>query len=297
MKHLKSKISVIVSCFNQPNAMRLVLEGLLCQSNQEFELVVADDGSDPDSRELVEGFRKRAPFPVIWCTQRNQGFRKSAALNRGIRSSRGDYCLFLDGDCVPARDWIVRHMSALMSGIDFCVAGYVHLPFDETRDLSTERVRSGDLVQLASFRQRCTFAAQNIKQGLYIRLGAAGRPYLLGGNWAVRRAALERINGFDEGYANMGREDSDIRNRLVNAGYRARSLWNSNWVYHCDHRLDPRRNEPTHIRGPADRDYYQRRKRSVLCPRGLRFMAATRNVKRDRARREFQRPERASMLG
>lgn len=297
MKRIRSKVSVIVSSFNQPNALNLVLEGLFCQSQQDFELVIADDGSDRDSWELVEAFRKRARFSVSWCTQENIGFRKAAALNRGIRISTGDYCLFLDGDCVPPRNWVMRHKMAMDGGGDFCVAGYVHLPLEATEQLSAARIRNGQLDQWTDYRQRLCFAAQNIKQSLYIRMGVSGRPYLLGGNWAVKRKALDRINGFDEAYTNMGREDSDIRNRLVNAGFRACSLWNSNWVFHCDHRLDPRRNEPAHIRGPADRNYYQRRKKSVLCPHGLRVLAGNQNSELERTQRAMGSTRRASMLG
>lgn len=264
------RVSVIIPSYNQPNALSLVLEGLRRQSFLDFELVITDDGSDHDTPDLVFEFAENAPFPVHWVTQEDLGFRKSKALNNGIRRAQGEHLLFLDGDCIPTRDWAKKYLAALEAGADFCVAGYVILPLDETKTITVARVQNGEFESLATFSRRVVSAANHWKQCLYILLRTKGRPHFLGGNWAATRSAVEGVNGFDENYEHFGREDSDIRNRLVNAGYRPVSLFNRNWVFHCNHGIDPRRTDPKVVRGASDVDYYNSRKDAVRCERGLR---------------------------
>ena len=85
----------------------------------------------------------------------------------------------------------------------------------------------------------------------------------------MTRAGLVAVNGFDEKFDGFGKEDSDIRNRLRNSGFRGRSVWDHNWVFHCSHDLDPRRNLPDVVRSPPDYDYYESRRHATTCEFGL----------------------------
>src|SRR4051812_28951589 len=101
--NLKSKItaSLFVSTFNMPLHLELVCEALLRQTRQDFEVIICDDGSGEPTKVVIDDFTKRAPFPVQHVWQENKGFRKCRILNEGLRKSRGEICIFLDGDCVP----------------------------------------------------------------------------------------------------------------------------------------------------------------------------------------------------
>jgi len=91
-------VSLIVTSYNQPNASALVLDGMLTQTRPVDELVVADDGSEPDTAALVDEFEARAPFPVIFTSQEDAGFRKARAINNAIRASAGQFVLFRGSD-------------------------------------------------------------------------------------------------------------------------------------------------------------------------------------------------------
>lgn len=263
------EVSVVIPSYNQPNALRLVLEALRLQTFLDFELIITDDGSEPDTEALVSEFREGAPFPVTFVSQEDLGFRKAKALNNGIRVAVGRYLLFLDGDCVAPRRWAERYVGALRRGDEFCVAGYEILPLDKTQQMTVESIRSGEFMKLRPWSRKLVDLAVHLKQSFYIRLRTPGRPHMLGGNWAGTRAVIERVNGFDEKYEGFGREDSDLRNRLINAGARTASLWHQNFVFHCHHDIDPRRTMPTVVRGPSDVGYYESRRRAVECERGL----------------------------
>ena len=261
--------SVIIASYNQPNSLALVFAGMLVQSHEVREVVVADDGSDADTRELVEGFAAKVSYPVHFETQEDRGFRKARALNNAIRRSSGEQLLFLDGDCVPAPDWVERYVGALQSGRAFATAGYVYLTLEQSRDLRVEQIADRRLHELCTTEQRRWFAKRHRLEVVYDLLRKRRKPHLKGGNWAATRECIYAVNGFDEAFDGVGKEDSDMRNRLRNASFRARSLWDCNWVYHCSHDLDPRRTRPEVVRGPPNREYYASRRRARWCERGL----------------------------
>jgi glycosyltransferase involved in cell wall biosynthesis len=264
-----SDISLIVSSYNQPNALALVFEGVLTQTVVPDEVVIGDDGSQPDTKELVDAFAVRAPFPVKFTTQEDKGFRKSRALNNAIRIATGRHLLLLDGDCVPPPNWTRCHVEALERGVDFTTAGYVLMSLPRTRALAPEQIASLDLDAQCTPAERREFKKIHHKEILYRLLGQRKKPKILGGNWAATRGCLVAVNGFDEKFAGFGKEDSDIRNRLRNAGFRGRSLWDRNWVFHCSHDLDPRRNLPEVVRAEPDYAYYDSRRDATTCEFGI----------------------------
>jgi glycosyltransferase involved in cell wall biosynthesis len=264
-----ARVSLVVSSYNQPNALALAFEGVLGQTRAPDELLVADDGSEADTRALVLAFAQRAPFPVRFETQEDRGFRKSRALNNALRAASGEVFLFLDGDCVPPPGWAAHHLDALAGGADFSTAGYVLLDLEQTRSLTREEIAAGEIDARCGPEQRRRFRAIHRREQLYRLLRRPRKPKIRGGNWAVTRAALFAVNGFDERFDGFGKEDSDVRNRLRNAGFRGVSLWDRAWVFHCDHALDERRTRPDVVRSEPDRSYYDSRLSATTCEHGL----------------------------
>ena len=90
----KPKASVIMTTYNSPHHLSLALAGMQIQTEKNFELHVADDGSTSDTSELVEKFSDQAPFPVIYSWQQDLGYRKTKILNEAIRKAQSDYLIF-----------------------------------------------------------------------------------------------------------------------------------------------------------------------------------------------------------
>jgi glycosyltransferase involved in cell wall biosynthesis len=260
--------SLVIASYNQPNSLALVFEGVLAQTLQVREVLVADDGSDDDTHELVDGFRERAPFPVFFTTQEDRGFRKASAQNNAIRETSGSLVLFLDGDCVPPREWAARYVAVLV-GSDFAVAGAKYLSLDQSRELMVEGVGGGRVESYCTAADRRWFRGMHWRELVYKVIRKPRKPRIKGGNWAVTRDALLAVNGFDEKFDGFGKEDSDIRNRLRNSGFVGRSLWNTNWVYHCSHDIDPRRTRAEVLRHQPDREYFESRRHTKTCEHGI----------------------------
>ncbi len=96
-------ISIIVTTYNRPDALETVLRALARQSDRDFEVIVADDGSTPDTAALLKSWQGRLPQPLTHIWQEHRGFRAAEIRNRAILASSGAYCIFLDGDCIPRR--------------------------------------------------------------------------------------------------------------------------------------------------------------------------------------------------
>jgi glycosyltransferase involved in cell wall biosynthesis len=241
-------ISVIVTTYNRPDALRAVLAGLFAQIDRGFEVLVADDGSRDDTRALVESMASGAPVPVRHVWQEDRGFRAGAARNRAAAVATGDYLLFLDGDCIPRPDWTAQHRRLAEPG--WMVAG--------NRILLSERFtrhvleRGGEihpwsfgqwrLAQLAGHINR-TLPLRRLALGPLRKLGAARWQRVRTCNLGVWAADFRAVNGFDEQFEGWGFEDSDLAVRLLNHGARRKEGAFATGVLHLWHRQHERRFE------------------------------------------------------
>ena len=91
-------ISVIVSTYNRPDALRSVLAGFAEQSDRDFEVLVADDGSGDATRATVDALRPAFGVPVRHVWHEDRGFRLAAIRNLAATQAQGDYVLFVDGE-------------------------------------------------------------------------------------------------------------------------------------------------------------------------------------------------------
>ena len=131
-------ISLVVTTYNRPDALRAVLDGLGAQSDRDFEVRVADDGSRDDTRAVIAAYAASAPVPLEHLWQEDRGFRAGAARNRAAAGARGEYLVFIDGDCIPRPDFIARHRALAEPG--WMVAGNrILLSEDFTRRALAER--------------------------------------------------------------------------------------------------------------------------------------------------------------
>ncbi|MEK7690722.1 MAG: glycosyltransferase, partial [Bdellovibrionota bacterium] len=243
--------TLIVSTYNMPRHLGLVLEGVALQSIRDFELVICDDGSGSDTRDLIDRFRPRfgaktgQALTHVW--QENRGFRKCRILNEGLRRSSGAHCIFLDGDCVPHRDYVADHLREREPG-RYLAGRRVELGPTFSEDLTSEDVARGSLGFPPSYRlfvSALTGDSDHLQRLVRFpapwmrRLVGMNRiDDLKGCNYSVAREALLALNGFDEEYEGYGREDTDIEIRLQNLGLTIKSMKGVALQYHVWH---PRR--------------------------------------------------------
>lgn len=241
------KASVILATYQWPEALAMVLSGLVTQSERSFEVLIADDGSDERTKKVIESYRKRAPFELRHFWQENKGFRKSRILNEAIRASRGGTLVFLDGDCVPHREYVAQHV-ALQEPGRYVAGRRVDLSPLYTAMLDSARVEGGILngyaTGLLDLWLDCLKpgGSKPFHRAYMVRSPRLRRWFgldrvddLKGCNFSVAREHMLAIDGFDESYEGYGREDTDVELRLQNLGLRIKSAKNLCLQFHLWH--------------------------------------------------------------
>jgi len=234
-------VSVVITTYNRPDALEAVVRACFMQDDKNFEIIIADDGSTANTRACVARLAAEAPVALRHVWQPDQGFRAAMARNRGILAASGEYIIFLDGDCIPQRDFIARHRALSRPG--WLVSGSRIL----LGEALTRRVLAEDIdVPATSSATRLGWRLRgdmNKVLQLLVRwpdLGRTSRKFswrrIKSCNLAVWRSDLEKVNGFDESFTGWGHEDSDLVVRLFHAGVMRKYGAFATEVFHLWHR-------------------------------------------------------------
>lgn len=261
------RVSVILSIFDQPVAFSYALIGYQRQSFRDFELIIADDGSDEETKALVDECRRTSDFPVKHVWQENQGYRRPKIANEAVRKSEGDVILLSDGDCIPHRDFVKVHAEQSGAG-KFCVGGYIRLSPEYCPTMTKENVRAGEYEAQMTAADRRRFKITHWKGLWGVLWGRVTRPKVYGCNISAGKDVYAAVNGYDENFDGFGKEDSDLRNRFRRYGAKPVSLWGKTWVYHVDDIIDPKIRRRRIPRKDASH-YYYRKDIPVRCVNGL----------------------------
>jgi glycosyltransferase involved in cell wall biosynthesis len=239
--------AVIVSTFNAPESLRLSLLGFAAQQRSEFEVVVADDGSGPETREVVAGWAPEFGGCLQHVWHENQGNRKSIICNEAVRVSKAPYLVFLDGDAVPHSRWLEDHIEIARPGRVLC-GRRVKLGPNLSGRIGREEVESGSLERWFGivFRGAIKRDVNRWMLGLRVPSFARGvfhptRRKLMGVNFSLPRSVFEAVNGYDEEWTSR-RQDRDLDLRLTRGAFESLPLINRAVVYHLHH--EERRPDP-----------------------------------------------------
>lgn len=238
--------SVIVTTYNRPDALAAVLGGLLAQHDRGFEVLVADDGSRDDTRALVERLANDAPLRIVHIWQEDRGFRAGAARNGAAARARGEYLIFLDGDCVPRPDFIAQHRQLAERG--WMVAGNrVLLSESFTREALSANLplHAWSLAQWRAARGviNRTLPLLALPLGPLRKLAARHWQRVRTCNLGLWAENFRAVNGFDESFEGWGFEDSDLAVRLLNSSVRRKEGAFATGVLHLWHRENDRARE------------------------------------------------------
>ncbi|MEZ5789071.1 MAG: glycosyltransferase family 2 protein [Xanthobacteraceae bacterium] len=233
-------VSVIVTTYNRPEALEAALRGLTRQTDSSFEVVIADDGSGPETAQAIERLAKATDLAITHVWQSDQGFRAAASRNRAILHSSGTYCIFLDGDCIPRRDFIARHRELAEPGW-FVTGNRVLLSPTLSERILHERIEADRWGIAALLREHLAGGVNRLAPALRLPLGPLRR--LNDSDWegarscnlAVWRSDLDRVDGFDAAFSGWGLEDSDLIVRLIHAGIRRKDGRFATGVLHLWH--------------------------------------------------------------
>lgn len=234
------KISVVVSTYNAEKWLEKVLIGYSVQTYRDFELIIADDGSRPATRELIEQYAAHYPVPVRHLWHEDQGYRRQEILNVAIMEARNEYIIMTDGDCIPRKDFVEVHARYAQRG-RFLSGGYCKLNMEASTAIAPEDITSGRCFDVKWLKR---FGKVGFSQTLKLRADATlasvldtvtpTNPSFNNCNSSAFRDDMIAINGYDE-RMKYGGPDREFGERLENKGIRGLQIRHKAICLHLDH--------------------------------------------------------------
>lgn len=233
-------VSVILSTYNSPHWLEKVLWGYGSQIFTDFEIVIADDGSDDSTARLIDRMRRETRLSITHVWQQDRGFRKCRILNKAILKTRYDYILFSDGDCIPRKDFVAVHAAEARPGF-FLSGSYFKLPMTTSKAIARDDILTGRCFDVAwlrrhglgYWRKTVKISAGARTARLLNRLTTA-KCNFKGSNGSAWKKDIVAVNGFDERMS-WGGEDREFGVRLTNLGIRPKHVRYDAVVIHLDH--------------------------------------------------------------
>jgi len=254
--------SLIITTYNWPAALELTLRSAARQSVVPDEIIVADDGSGPETARIVERYSASSRVPLLHVWQPDQGFRLARSRNRAIAAARSNYIIIVDGDMVLHEHFIADHKRAARRGS--FIQGVRLLTEPDAAELMLREGRL-ELGFFAHGIRRRRHAVRNLLLSRLLFSRQMGQRAIRGCNQAYWMSDLLRVNGFNEAFVGWGREDNEIAARLYCAGILRRNLKFQALAIHLHH---PSRN--CVAENPNDAILEEAiRRRANWCPVGL----------------------------
>ena len=234
MKNKQFAVSVIITTYNRPDALKMVLKSLLKQSVQPAEIIIADDGSGTETQTLIETQKALFAIPLLHCWQEDNGFRAAAIRNKSIATSKSDYIIIIDGDVLLHRHFVRDHLhiakkGQFVQGRRVLLSEALTLQIFSQQKITLTPFSKGikNRLNACSFRLLSPVVSSLLSEQKYTTIRSC--------NMAFWKKDVMAINGFNEAFTGWGREDSEFAVRMFNNGIKRKDLRLGGVVYHLHH--------------------------------------------------------------
>ncbi|MFO7744177.1 MAG: glycosyltransferase family 2 protein [Psychroflexus sp.] len=211
----------------------MLLKSVINQSHFPDEVIIADDGSKPETKALIDQFKKKFPIPLLHIWHEDKGNRKPRVMNKAIAKAKHDYIIEIDGDIIMNKYFVQDHLQFSQKG---------HYLYGSRVNIKKEFLKKLFKNQLLNF----SFFSEGIqKRGRTLRLPILAKQLkpveerskkLRGCNMSFWREDFIKVNGFNENLVGWGIDDSEMIQRLHNIGIKGKRLKFAGIAYHIYHK-------------------------------------------------------------
>lgn len=228
------KTSLLISTYNWPQALELVLLSVMNQSEQPDEILIADDGSTQETKTLIENFGKKLVIPIRHFWHDDKGFRKAIILNRAIAAAKGEYLIQVDGDCIMHKDFVRDHKAMAQPKV-YLFGSRVNI-----QEKFLPKLFASQKINFGFFEEGIKKRTRNLRvpalSSLYKTTDKVSEK-MRGCNVSFWRKDVLAVNGYNEEFEGWGREDSELIIRMMHNGVLGRRLRYRGIVYHIWHQV------------------------------------------------------------
>ena len=238
--------SLVISTYNLAKGLELCLLSILSQTKLPNEVIIADDGSNNETKSLIQAFQSAFSVPLIHVWHEDLGFRKTLILNKSIGMCKGDYIIQIDGDIILHPNFIEEHLVDAEQGY-FIRGSRSSLNCKKTNELfQTKEIdlnffSAGIINRFNAFHNKFF---SNIH-------GALSKPEssedVIGCNMSFWKKDFIAVNGYNNEITGWGREDREFAARLINNGIRKKTLKYRAVCFHLYHSIYSRENDVKNI--------------------------------------------------
>jgi len=232
-KCISKDVSLIITTYNWVEALKLTLLSVASQQVLPTEVIIADDGSRPETKQFIDKVRKNFPVPIVHVWQKDNGYQRTIILNEAVRNSSYQYIIQVDGDIVLHKNFIKDHLEVAEK--DFFVKG-------------SRCLLNKEITQRSILKNNITFGV--FSHGVNNRFNAMRIPFIapflyystqnnisgvIGCNMAFWKEDFIKVNGYNDDIVGWGREDSEIAARFINNGLKKKRAKLLAICYHLHH--------------------------------------------------------------
>ena len=234
-------VTVIVSVFDNTEALERTLWGYAAQDCKEFRIILADDGSSKESVEHVRSVIDDLDLNVAHIWHENKGFRKARILNKAIKCAETEHLLFVDADVIPRSDFVSNHLRLLRPNYFISGGSHLNLPPELQAQIQRSQIESGELFSLDFLLQhevdekkfKLRLEKFDSKARLFDALFPRSNAFV-GCNASCWKKDALAVNGFNEDWG-YGGTDVEFGKRLTNMGVKSRRHSFILAILHQDH--------------------------------------------------------------
>lgn len=239
--HHQTKCSLIIATYNWPQALYACLLSAIKQVHLPNEIIIADDGSGPETAGVVKHFQSISPVPIHHIWHPDEGFRKTIVLNKAIKKAQYEYIIEIDGDVILEKHFVADHLlsaekGAFLRGTRAMLTPQLTLKLLNNRNINVSLLHSGvkhrnnaiRLIALRALGTRKVMSSNSVR----------------GSNISFWKADYILVNGYNNDLAGWGHEDEELAARFINNGIIKKIIKLCAVQYHLWHKVSDRANEP-----------------------------------------------------
>ena len=231
------KTSLVIATYNWPEALELVLLSLFNQSILPNEILIADDGSTKETKQLVERYATKFKSGINHIWQKDDGFQKTIILNKTIAQATSDYIIQIDGDIVLHKHFIKDHIENAKKNT------FIHGSRTFLNEVKTQQSITNSLIKFYFFGKGIKNRINSIRSSFLTNILSQKNNNLKGTrgcNFSFWREDFIRANGYNEDMIGWGKEDTELSVRLMNSGLQKHKLKCLAVCYHLHHTISSR---------------------------------------------------------
>lgn len=237
----QTKCSLIISTYNWPQALHLCLLSVTSQTHLPDEVIIADDGSGEETKQLINQLKATFPVPLLHVWHADKGFRKTIILNKAVRQSSFEYIIQVDGDVILDRHFVGDHLRSAEP------ATFIRGTRAMLAKEKTSKILLSGKIKLSPFSGGVKHRNNALRLFALRALGAKKRwssNSVRGSNLSFWKADFIKVNGYNNDLSGWGHEDEELAARFINAGIIKKIVKLCAVQYHLYHPISDKKDEP-----------------------------------------------------